>query len=69
MKKIISLTLLLAAGIGFTACVNEEDDLFDKTAAERLNEASALYSSRLLPTARAISCCAASTKTIRWWYR
>jgi len=48
MKKIISLTLLLAAGIGFTACVNEEDDLFDKTAAERLNEASALYSSRLM---------------------
>ena len=48
MKKILSLTLLLAAGIGFTACVNEEDDLFDKTAAERLNEASALYSSRLM---------------------
>ena len=48
MKKIVSLTLLLAAGIGFTACVNEEDDLFDKTAAERLNEASALYSSRLM---------------------
>ena len=48
MKKIISLTLLLAAGIGFTACVNEEDDLFDKTAAERLNEASDLYSSRLM---------------------
>ena len=48
MKKILSLTLLLAAGIGFTACVNEEDDLFDKTAAERLNDASALYSSRLM---------------------
>ncbi len=48
MKKILSLSLLLAAGIAFTACVNEEDDLFEKSAAERLNEASDLYSSRLM---------------------
>jgi len=48
MKKIFSITLILAVGIAFTACVNEEEDLFDKTAAERLNEASDLYSQRLM---------------------
>lgn len=47
MNKIFSIGLLFAAAVSFTACVNEEDDLFDKSAAERLNEASALYSSRL----------------------
>lgn len=47
MNKIFSIALLCSAALSFTACVNEEDDLFDKTAAERLNEASALYSQRL----------------------
>ena len=47
MNKIFSIALLCSAALSFTACVNEEDDLFDKTAAERLNEASALYSERL----------------------
>lgn len=47
MNKILSFALLCSAALSFTACVNEEDDLFDKSAAERLNEASALYSSRL----------------------
>ena len=48
MKKILSLTLILAAACAVTSCVNEEDLIFDKTAAERLNEASSLYSSRLM---------------------
>lgn len=48
MNKILSLALLCSAALSFTACVNEEDDLFDKSAAERLNEASALYSDRLM---------------------
>lgn len=47
MNKIFSMALLSLAAATFTACVNEEDDLFDKSAAERLNEASELYSSRL----------------------
>ena len=47
MNKIFSLALLCSAALSFTACVNEEDDLFSKTAAERLNEASSLYSKRL----------------------
>ena len=47
MNKIISMAFLCAAAMSFTACVNEEDDLFDKSAAERLNEASELYSKRL----------------------
>lgn len=48
MNKILSLALLCSAALSFTACVNEEDDLFDKSAAERLNEASTLYSDRLM---------------------
>lgn len=47
MNKIFSIALLCSAALSFTACVNEEDDLFDKSAAERLNEASDLYSQRL----------------------
>lgn len=47
MNKIFSIAFLCSAALSFTACVNEEDDLFDKSAAERLNEASALYSERL----------------------
>ena len=48
MKKILSLSLILAAALAFNSCVKEEDDIFDKTAAERLNEASDIYSSRLM---------------------
>lgn len=47
MNKILSFTVLMAAAVSLGSCVSEEDDIFDKTAAERLNEASALYSSRL----------------------
>ena len=48
MKKILSIIFLGAALFGTTSCVSEEDLLFDKSAAERLNEASSLYSQRLL---------------------
>ena len=47
MKKIFSISLLFCAALVFVGCAGEEDDLFNKTAAERLNEASDLYSSRL----------------------
>ena len=48
MKKILSFTIILVSVLSMTSCVNEEDLIFDKTAAERLNEASTLYSSRLM---------------------
>ena len=48
MKKILSISLILAAALTLNSCVKEEDDIFDKTAAERLNEASGLYASRLM---------------------
>ena len=48
MKKILSISLILATALTFSSCVKEEDDIFDKSAAERLNEASDLYSSRLM---------------------
>lgn len=48
MNKIFSAVLVLAAMASFSSCVkSEEDDIFDKSAAERLNAASALYSQRL----------------------
>ncbi|MBO4658205.1 MAG: DUF4302 domain-containing protein [Prevotella sp.] len=48
MKKILSISLILAACLAFNSCVQEEDDIFDKSAAERLNEASDVYSKRLM---------------------
>jgi len=47
MKKILSISLILATALGFTACSGEEEDIFEASAAERLNAASALYSARL----------------------
>lgn len=47
MNKILAMSLLLAGGLLATSCVSEEDDLFDKTAAERLNEIKDVYSARL----------------------
>lgn len=47
MKKIFSISFFLCAVLSFTGCVSEEEDIFDKSAAERLNEASDLYSARL----------------------
>lgn len=48
MKKILSIILLGAALFSTSSCVQEEDLLFDKSAAERLNEASDVYSKRIL---------------------
>ncbi len=49
MKKIFALPLALAITLAYVSCKPaEEDDIFDKTAAERLNEASDLYSKRLM---------------------
>lgn len=49
MNKIFSYSLiLLSSACLFTSCSHEEDDIFDKSAAERLNEASELYTQRLL---------------------
>lgn len=39
MKKIFNIAMLLAAALAFTGCAGEEDDLFDQSAAERLNAA------------------------------
>ena len=47
MKKIIYLMLTFAVVLTVTSCSKEEDDIFKASAAERLNAASALYSSRL----------------------
>ena len=46
MNKILTASLLLGAALTFSACSNEEDDIFDQSAAERLNAAVDLYSSR-----------------------
>lgn len=48
MKKILSMSLILMSALCLTtSCTHEEDDIFDKSAAERLNEASDLYTGRL----------------------
>ena len=39
--------MILGASVLFTACAGEEDDLFDKSAAERLNEMRDIYCARL----------------------
>ncbi len=48
MKKLVSLSILLVTALVFTGCAGEEEAIFDKPAAERLNEASDLYSGRLM---------------------
>lgn len=48
MNKIFSASLLLGLTLSFSSCVNEEDDIFDQSAAQRLNAASELYSGRLM---------------------
>lgn len=47
MKKLFSISLILTILLGFVACSHEEDDIFSKSAAERLNEISDIYSQRL----------------------
>lgn len=47
MNKILSFSILLAGASLFVGCAGEEESLFEKSAAERLNETSAVYTSRL----------------------
>lgn len=47
MKKIAYILLLSAVSLGFHSCVSEEEDLFDKSAAQRLNEVVAQYTDLL----------------------
>lgn len=47
MKHFLSISLIFASALCLTACSGEEADIFDSSAAERLNAASALYSARL----------------------
>lgn len=47
MKKIFSTVLLIAGALMFAGCAGEEENLFDKSAAERLNETSKIYTARL----------------------
>lgn len=50
MKHLIGLTFIicqLSFSIVLTSCAGEEDDIFEESAAERLNESSAKYSARL----------------------
>lgn len=48
MKKILSFTLLAAAAaMIFTGCKNEEDDLFDSSAADRLESSKSTFTQRL----------------------
>lgn len=47
MKKIFSLMMASALTLAFVACSSEEDDIFDHSAAERLNSVSADYSAKL----------------------
>lgn len=47
MKKILSITLLLGIVAMFTACKSEEDDLFDSSAAQRLDVSKTTYTQRL----------------------
>lgn len=50
MKKILSFTALMAATLAFTACNSEEDDLFNRSAAERLMDSQKAYTERLAAT-------------------
>ena len=47
MKKIIYFPVMLLASVAFTSCNNEEDDIFDASAAERLEQYKTQYSDML----------------------
>ena len=47
MKKIIFSLAIAAIALSLTGCAGEEDNIFEKSAAERLNESSDKYSARL----------------------
>lgn len=47
MNKILASLFIAASAFALTGCVGEEDEIFDKSAAERLNEVSGIYTQRL----------------------
>lgn len=47
MKKILYFSLLLGITLSFTSCKDDEDLLFNDSAAERLNQIKSVYSQRL----------------------
>jgi hypothetical protein len=47
MMKLLGAAFFILHSSFFISCAGEEDDIFDKSAAERLNESSAKYSARL----------------------
>lgn len=47
MNKILINIFFITATMAFVGCVREEDDIFDKSAVERLNAARSMYSDRL----------------------
>ena len=46
-KRLFPVAFLLLTALGFVGCSNEEEDLFDHSAAERLNAISNIYTQRL----------------------
>lgn len=46
-NKIFTSILVMSSAMAFTACVNEQPDLFDKSAPERLEEIKGVYAERL----------------------
>ena len=63
-NKIFSLALLLGAALLFTDCKREEDDLFSKSAAERLNDVKDVSASVLQPT-RPVGLCSTILRSTR----
>lgn len=47
MNKIFAAILVSTSAVAFTACVAEQEDIFDKTATERLDEIKGVYAQRL----------------------
>ena len=47
MKKILYFSLLLGVALSYTSCKDDEDLLFNESAAERLNQIKSVYSQRL----------------------
>lgn len=48
MNKIFSSLLLASSALAFTACVGEQAEIFDKSAAERLDEIKGVYAQRMV---------------------
>jgi len=50
-KNILYICILFSAAVGLTSCAGEEDDIFDKSAAERLNDSRGIYTKLLTDAA------------------